>query len=254
MNTDNSIFEDAYRKVYDSVVKLGVPQKKHCVIFLGGQPGAGKTNFYTQDNNLNNYIVINGDKYRSFHPNYENIITYDLENYVERTQEFVNFCIERLIDELSNEGYNLIIEGTLRDPHVPINTCKLLVNKGYTAQLFVLAVDAEEAWQSTINRADIMISLSETPRLVPIDKYNRIVNNLPDNLKIIEESNLFSSIRLVDRDNATLYPNSEGEPASEILRKVLNLDRWNAKFEQYADDFVDIKINVLQAQKRKNGR
>jgi UDP-N-acetylglucosamine kinase len=198
--------------------------------------------------------VINGDKYRSFHPNYENIITYDLENYVERTQGFVNYCIKRLIDELSNEGYNLIIEGTLRDPQVPINTCKLLVNKGYTAQLFVLAVDAEEAWQSTINRADIMISLSETPRLVPIDKYNRIVNNLPDNLKMIEESNLFSSIRLIDRDNATLYPNSKGEPASEILRKVLNLDRWNAKFEQYADDFVDTKINVLQAQKHKKGR
>ena len=67
-------FEEQYIKVYNEVEKEGVPQKNHAVIFLGGQPGVGKSNFYTQDNNLNGYIVIDGDKYRKYHPHYNEII------------------------------------------------------------------------------------------------------------------------------------------------------------------------------------
>jgi UDP-N-acetylglucosamine kinase len=251
---DNRNFEDAYAEVYRSVVKEGIPQKSHCVLFLGGQPGSGKSNFYSQDNNLNGYIVIDGDKYRSFHPEYENIVKYDLDNYVERTQPFVNFCIEKLISNLSDEGYNLIIEGTLRDPDVPLSTCRSLVEKGYRADLYVMAVDACISWQSTINRADLMIDLKETPRLVPIDKYNVIVNNLPENLRKIETSGLFSSIRVIDRDNKILYPNSRGISASETLKKVLNLEKWNQAFDETANEFLAEKIEVLQNQRRRRGR
>lgn len=248
------IFNNAYSKVFNSVIKEGVPQKNHCVIFLGGQPGSGKSHFCYQDNSLNSYIVINGDKYRSFHPDFFNIIEYDLDNYVERTQSFVNRCIERLISDLSDKGYNMIIEGTLRDPNVPINTCRQLKSKGYIADLYVMGVDACTSWQSTINRADIMLCLDEAPRLVPIDKYNNIVNNLPENLDIIEHSGLFRNISVIDRDNKILYPNDKGLSASATLKSVLNLDEWNKSFNKAADSFIDEKVAVLEKQRKRRGR
>ena len=239
-------FEQQYLKVYNSIVKDGVPQKNHAVIFLGGQPGAGKSNFYTQDNNLHGYIVIDGDQYRKFHPHYDEIVKYDMENYAERTQFFVNKCIEHLIEDLSDEGYNLIIEGTLRDPDVPISTCRTLVNKGYTADMFVIAADATLSWQSTIGRANILLDLGQAPRLVPIDKYNTIVNNLPDNLKRIETCGYFHSINVIDRDYNILYPNEKGLSAADVLKEHLNLPAWNAAYEEKAEEFLEAKIDVLQ--------
>lgn len=241
-------FEEQYIKVYNSITKDGVPQKNHAVIFLGGQPGVGKSNFYTQDNNLHGYIVIDGDKYRKYHPHYRDIVKYDMENYASRTQSFVNQCIERLIEDLSNQGYNLIIEGTLREPDVPINTCRTLVNKGYKADMYVMTVDASISWQSTISRANLLIEQGEFPRLVPIDKYNQIVNALPDNLDRIIDCGYFSSIRIIDRDYNVLYPNSVGLSASAVLKKQLNLHKWNASYESEADKFLSSKINILEYQ------
>lgn len=243
-------FEAAYKEVYESVTKTGIPQKQHCVIFLGGQPGSGKSSFYSQDDNLSNHIVIDGDRYRRFHPFYDSIIKNDIDNYVQRTQGFVNKCIERLISDLSDEGYNLIIEGTLRDPDVPIGTCKMLKGKGYTTNLYVVAVDACTSWESTINRAYLMAEDNCTPRLVPFDKYDRIVNGLPNSLLKIESSGYFDNIRVIDRNNRLLYPSSRFFSAASTLSYVLNLDEWNQRKEKYEDDFLDAKIDVLEEQKR----
>lgn len=239
-------FEEQYMKVYKDVEKDGVPQKNHAVIFLGGQPGSGKSNFYTQDNNLHGYIVIDGDKYRKYHPHYNDIVKYDMENYASRTQSFVNQCIERLIDDLSDQGYNLIIEGTLRDPDVPINTCQKLTNKGYKADMYVMAVDALISWQSTISRANILLNQGEFPRLVPIDKYNQIVNALPDNLDKIINSSYFHSINVIDRDYNILYPNNKNMSASETLSNKLNLAKWNNSYNDNANEFLETKIEVIQ--------
>lgn len=247
-------FERQYKLIYDSIVKDGVPQKNHAVIFLGGQPGAGKSHFYSKRDDLNGYIVIDGDQYRKYHPRNDDIAKYDLENYANRTQQFVNKCVERLIEDLSDHGYNLVIEGTLRDPNVPINTCKTLIGKGYTADMYVLAVDARMSWQATINRAResminkaaVLFDTKTVARLVPIDKYNLIVNNLPDNLQKIEDSGYFHSIHVIDRDFNILYPTKNGLSAAEVLRTKMNLAEWNKDYEKKVDEFLETKIDVLQ--------
>ena len=173
---------------------------------------------------------------------------YDMENYANRTQGFVNECVERLIDDLSNEGYNLIIEGTLRNPDVPINTCRTLTEKGYTADMYVIAVDATVSWKSTISRAKILLDLGNAPRLVPIDKYDQIVNALPDNIRKIESCGYFHSFHVIDRDYNTLYPNNRSKSASTTLCEVLNLENWNRNYEQRADEFLEAKIEILKMQ------
>ena len=133
-------------------------------LFLGGQPGAGKLTFVDQDDVFLDFIKINDDEYRKFHPYFKEIATYDIDNMPERTQSFVNECVERLINDLSDEGYNLIIEGTLRNPQITISTCNQLKE-----------------------RAD-------------------------------------------------------------------GCEKWNSEFEDTADAFIETKMEILQAQRRKRGR
>lgn len=247
-------FEESYKKIYASLTKDKVLQEKHCVVFLGGQPGTGKSNFINQKYNLSNYIQINGDEYRKFHPRYDEIISCDIEIMPERTQEFVNKCVERLINDLSNDGYNLIIEGTLRDSQVTINTCQNLKDKGYSTDLYIISVDAVVSWESTINRAERSKNNGEIPRYVSIDKYNYIVNNLANSVKNIESATCFDNVYVINRNNKILYPEAGAISAAFVVEEQLNLNKWNELFPILKDKFIDMKIDALQYQKRRGGR
>ena len=189
-------FDTRYQEIKDIITVGKYPEGHGKTVFvLGGQPGSGKSSFYS-NSNLENYIPINGDDYRKFHPKLEYFEHTDVDEYVARTQYFINRVSNRLINELSREGYNLIIEGTLRTAEISIKTCNLLKGRHYESNLVVIACSAEEAWKSTIERANLMKKKGEIPRLVPIDKYNETVQCIANNIQYIKEENCFDSIHL----------------------------------------------------------
>jgi hypothetical protein len=114
--------------------------------------------------------------------------------------------------------------------------------------MYVVGVSALDAWQSTINRVHIMQSLGETPRFVPIDKYDYIVRHLPENLEKIKESGCFSSIQIIDRNNFIVY--SDKSPASirACMDEILCLEDWNKLFPSLTTDFMQEKVDALENQ------
>lgn len=246
-----SEFQEAYHKIVAEIRKAHVPQEKKCVIFLGGQPGAGKSYFYTQDGSLCNYVFVNGDAYRTYHPHFQEIVEQDLASMPELTQRFSNRCVEELIRELSDEGYNLIIEGTLRDPDITTGTCLELKAKGYETGLYVMAADAVLSWEATVNRAKMIYEMGEVPRVVPLDKYDYIVKHLAENIRKIEERKCFDFIRVVNRDNLVLYPCRGKLSASEALSGVLQLERWNREYPEKEQEFGQIQERITGQQRRR---
>lgn len=218
-------FQKAFQLIYQDAIAKAVPKEQKCVIFLGGQPGSGKSQFYKQDDSLRNYIVIDGDTYRKYHPNHELIKQQPIQDYAELTQPFVNRCVERMIDRLSDDSYNIIIEGTLRNPDTTINTCNKLKDKGYNTSLYIVAVSAVEAWNSTINRSKLLEEMHEVPREVPFEKYDYIVHNLPSSVDKIEKTKCFDDLYIVDRNYHILYPN-HFYSASEVMEQSLRLGEW----------------------------
>ena len=59
---------------------------------------------------------------------------------------------EALISRLSDQGYNLVIEGTGRTTDVPIQTATMLQSKGYETKMYVTAVPKIESYLGTIER------------------------------------------------------------------------------------------------------
>lgn len=235
-----------YRKVFQDIIssltRNEALKKNHAVLFLGGQPGAGKSTFSSMDYNFTDYIVIDGDQYRRYHPDYKSIAENDIDKMAELTQPFVNRVVEDLIVQLSKEGYNLIIEGTLRDASVPIATSRLLKKQGYMTELYVIACDACESWESTVSRAKLMQEIGQTPRIVPIEKYESIVKNLPQSLQAIEESGTMDKIMVINRECKIIWRNDVQEtdhyrtPAFRTLEKVLNLSKWDECLENYKNE------------------
>ena len=60
--------------------------------------------------------------------------------------------VEQLVDELSKQGYHLLIEGTLRTTEVPRKTARLLKSRGYQVSLALIATKPELSYLSTLIR------------------------------------------------------------------------------------------------------
>ncbi|MBQ9531637.1 MAG: zeta toxin family protein [Eubacterium sp.] len=200
------------KEVYDYVTHNKLPCNKPNAILLGGQGGAGKSTLHELFTELyaGNIVIINGDEYRRYHPHYAKICEEYGENAANHTQSIANTIAAFLMEKLSNEGYNLVIEGTCRRADVPLKTCCDLKEKGYTVELSVMCTSADVAWQSTIDRYNEMANTEGMiPRAVPRDKFEATVAALPDNIEALYKTGNFDEITLYNRQKECLYRMTE---------------------------------------------
>jgi Zeta toxin. len=97
--------------------------KSPIAILLGGQAASGKSNLLQQVKNEypekeDNILFVNGDIYRNYCPNAQKLIRSDKDNYSAKTQIYSNIFTEELIKEAAKNSYNIVIEGTMRNPFI----------------------------------------------------------------------------------------------------------------------------------------
>ena len=248
-DVENTI--DSFMKSDEAYDKTPVRSKKPVALLLGGQPASGKTTIQRMQERIDsNFIIVNGDEFRRDHPNFEEIQSTYGKDSVTYTQPFSNAVVEGLIEKLSAEKYNLIIEGTLRNPDTQINTSNMLKEKGYRVELHVMAVDKETSWQGTLNRYNEMKALGQTPRATPKAGHDETVAKLPDNISKAFESNSFDRITLVTRSAEYLYDSDktpEINPKSK-LHQALNASN---RQEQSVPDKGKFSIKSLRERQAK---
>ena len=198
--------------------KLSKASAKNAVL-LGGQSGAGKSTLHRifKERLDGNVIVINGDEFRKSHPRFAEIQAQYGVDAPAHTAKWSGAMTEALINALSAEGYNLVIEGTLRTSSVPLATTELLRSRGYTVSLAIMAVKPEISLISCQIRYEMMCIAGTTPRATDPEHHAKIVHDIVDNLSTLEQSGLFEAIELYDRTGRRL----EGASPSETLRNVL---------------------------------
>ena len=203
-------FNEQFEIIYKDLTSRCKPCELPKAYLLGGQSGSGKSTIHTiLSEEEPNIIVIDGDRFRENNPYFSEIQKQYGNEAANYTQPFVNEMVSSLINRLSSEKYNLIIEGTCRNVNVPLNTCNELKQKGYHVELAVMCTDKEVSWQSTIDRYNEMEAAGLTPRAVPRDKYIETVKALPQNISELYKRKIFDDIRLFDRNKNCIYKYSE---------------------------------------------
>ena len=199
-------------------------------ILLGGQSGAGKTTIHRikQKEFQGNIIIIDGDSYRSQHPNYLALQEKYGKDSVDYTKGFAGKMVEQLVDELSTQGYHLLIEGTLRTTQVPRQTAQLLGSKGYQVSLAVIGTKPELSYLSTLIRYEELYAIDPNQaRATPKEHHDGIVENLVDNLRELESEKLFEQIQIYQRDRACIYDSeTDNASAAVVLRECL-FGKWS---------------------------
>ena len=159
------------------------PVKSPKGFVLGGQPGAGKSNLVgiiRQELNRN-VLVINGDEFRRYHPNFDGIQEQYGIDSPKHTAAFSGHMTERVIEKALREGYNISVEGTFRTTETPMRTLEKLREHGYETAVYIQTAPLEVSWQSTLERYHAMELLGETPRATPKEHHDLVVKLLPQN-------------------------------------------------------------------------
>lgn len=211
-----------------------IPDKPKAIL-LGGQSGAGKTVIHRikQKEFQGNIIIIDGDSYRSQHPNYLALQEKYGKDSVDYTKGFAGKMVESLVTELSYLGYNLLIEGTLRTVDVPKETAQLLKNKGYEVQLALIATKPKLSYLSTLIRYEELYAINPNQaRATPKEHHDFIVNHLVDNTRQLEKLAIFERIQIYQRDRSCVYDSKENTaPAAKVLQEYL-FGKWSKVEEE----------------------
>ena len=136
--------ESIYLRKKDKLLRGVFSQENPIAFILGGQPASGKSGlakailrqFPDKD-----FLFVNGDIYREFHPKANELIKYT-DSYSAETQIFSNFFTEALIQEAIIHKYNIIVEGTMRNPEVPLRTALAFRENGFNVEAFAIAAPA----------------------------------------------------------------------------------------------------------------
>lgn len=151
------------------------PSKKPVAIILGGQPACGKSTLIKvaeKDHRNSDFLTVNGDLYRTYHPNNAQLIKNPL-TYSTETQIFSNVFTEKLIDEAIKRGANIIVEGTMRNPAVPLTTAQKFREAGYQVEAYLIAAPKEYTQLGLYNRYQEEINTKGQGRLADMDSHNK---------------------------------------------------------------------------------
>lgn len=166
---------------------------------LGGQPASGKgnlasivtKNIYTGEQ----FLIVNGDTYRNFHPDYQNLVK-NPHIYSRETQIFSNVFTEELIKEAIRNKFNIIIEGTMRNPQIPLNTSNLFKQNGFKVEALAISAPAIFTEIGIYIRYQEEVNKQKMGRLAEISSHNSAVEGVPKSLDLLYSKNAVDRIHI----------------------------------------------------------
>ena len=222
---------------------------------LGGQSGAGKTLLHRikKEEYQSNIIIIDGDLFRFQHPKYEALYKQYGKDAIQYTNAFAGKMVEELILALSEKGYSLLIEGTLRNPEVPKKTAKLLKSRKYHVSLVIMACKPELSHLSTIIRYEEMYIIDKfRARATERAIHDEIVQHLVSNIEILEQEKIFENIQVYQRDSSCVYDSEiDSGEASQKVKEIL-FGQWSL-FEKEMLKSEEERLKLLQERNGNTG-
>lgn len=241
MYTDEEL-EKTVDLAFNYITRGCIPEDNKKVIYVGGQPGSGKTVMSMKlKDKINNIVEIGIDNYRMFHPRYldiekcirkhwdgrcENINDTPGNDIADFTHVFAGAICDKLIEKCSNMGYSMIIEWGMREPDGPLTTMREMKKKGYNNFVTFVCVNKETSFDACCLRADVMKDSIHIIRKVSKDFHNCCVNSLPNSaLKIYEvgyKDIIIDYMSLVNRDGMILWDDNSKSNLAAVYNDCLN--------------------------------
>jgi hypothetical protein len=216
------------------------PQPSPVVVFVGGQPGAGKT----ATTNIVKHALrargepahICGDFYKTHHPDYEELLGADETTAGAYTRLDSRAWHEKAEQYALNHRADAVVETALADPNEFAETARRFRQAGYRVEVVMMSVP--EAWSrlGILDRFERQQRELGTGRWVSADNHDRCYRGMAETAGRIDRDRLADLVMVIRRGNTPVYSNTLTGPertwaASPSTQATLEQDRsrpWTA--------------------------
>ncbi|KND60405.1 Zeta toxin [Candidatus Burkholderia verschuerenii] len=192
------------------------PETRPRAIFTGGQPGSGKSMIAAQAMKDFGYnaVRVDADELRPYHKDYERLMVQGVKNAPDLVHNDAGRWAASLTQEAMQQRYNLVIDGTMRDPQAIATVASRLREAGYTVEGRVMAVNDLVSTFHIHKRYENQMQAQGVGRFSTKEQHDRAFSGLPTSLELLERNKSLDKLTLFNRDGAAIY------------RNELDRDRW----------------------------
>lgn len=187
-------------------------------IFLGGQPGAGKT--ASQGHvvrQVSGVVPIVGDDLRQYHPDYQRLVNDDPLRMPLVTASASAAWIKMSVDHANANGISSLIEGTWRMASTVLDEAQHAKALGRHTHAIVVAVPPALSRLGILNRYYTDRARGLPARWTPISAHDVTVANLPGVVREIVASDVVDQFTVMDRGGQILWTGSPSGAGSEVF-------------------------------------
>ena len=237
-----SELEYACNMAFEHISRRCTPVDNPSAIFIGGQPGSGKTVLSMElKNKIGNAIEIGIDNYRMYHPHYLEIEKYIREFWKNKTETindtkgndiadfthyFAGVMTDKLIEMASCKGYNLLLEWGMREPTAPLKCMGNLKRIGYNNTVIFVSTYKGISYEACNLRSDIMKNSNHIIRKVPKSFHDYSVSTLPSSVGTIYKegysNHIIDYMALISRDGKVVWDDKSKSNPKDIYEEYLN--------------------------------
>ncbi len=216
---DPETLEQTIQTILARSTETKTPSLAPVAFIVGGQPGSGKSGIITNimQNHGTNFILVDNDEYRMYHPNVNEINQVHPEIYTECTDQLSFAATPRAIEHARANGYNMIIHQTLKNDTIINCAITDLTNSDYARVIVVMAADEMTSNEGMLRRCQDNLEYDGTCRWVPQENHDFAYKGLPTTVGHIEERGLYDAIVVVTRSNDPKHPENVN-----VIHKVFN--------------------------------
>lgn len=195
-------------------------------VFLGAQPGAGKTNaqsIITEMYSEGALMPIVGDDFRSYHPDYNTLLETDPLEMPNKTARAAGIWTGMTVEWTRKNSVSCIIEGTWRNKQTVLEEAKRAKSVGRATHAVLLSVPPILSRLSILGRYYTDMEGGRRARWTPPEAHDETVRNLPYNVEEVATAGIFDRYTVITRKGVVLY---DGEDPVAFVKS------WKSGFDR----------------------
>ncbi|WP_052713801.1 zeta toxin family protein [Streptomyces katrae] len=185
-----------------------LPQQKRTVVFLVGQPGAGKTRVgHMLANALNKrggFIDVDSDLYKPFHPEYAHLMQQDDKLMAASTRADGRRWMAQAHDYVRENRLNAVIQETSQDGEAVAATMRAYRGSGFRVEVVAMGVSEAMSNQGIVNRYHEQVKERGSGRLTVQANAEQSYSGILELARLVDEHAL--------ADHVSVFRRGEGEP------------------------------------------
>ncbi len=221
-----------------------LPQETPQLFYVTGLPGAGKSTYVdaqlAANPALKDYVHINFDDLRIYHPRYAEHVSKDPVNAAARIDQSVERLIGWLTEEATTRRLNVLLDDAAMGADITKAIFSPFQAAGYEVNATIIAVP------SSIARQDVHLRFEENfaaaakgnsviPRWVNSEEQDNAPTALMETVETLQDG-ISAKLRVVARNGVTLLGNAAVATRGETQRELVDEEKadYQAKAQRIA--------------------